>query len=167
MLWLQTALFLIMPFCLIFSFFHDLATLTIPNWISILLAASFLPLALVSGMGLTDIALHYGFGIIALGLGILLFALKIMGGGDSKLIAALGVWLGWKLFLPFLLIMAIAGGALSLAILLARKRWQGERPVRFRWLAEGIFTGGKVPYGVAIAIGGLYLVSHYSVYPQF
>lgn len=166
MQWLHFLLFLVLPFCLVFSFFHDIATLTIPNWVSILLASVFLPVALIARVDIVDIALHYGVGVLALGFGVVAFAVRLMGGGDAKLIAALAVWLGWQLVLPFLLIMAIAGGALALAILVGR-RVNRDRPAPARPLiAPGILANGNIPYGVAIAVGGLYLMQDMAVFPR-
>lgn len=54
-----------------------------------------------------------------------------MGGGDPKLVAAIGCWTGWQA-LPLLLLLASAGG-IGWALSLQRKgdRSLGERPVPF------------------------------------
>ena len=44
-----------------------------------------------------------------------------LGGGDIKLIAALGLWLGWKSLLSVILYGAIAGGVAALVLLLSKK----------------------------------------------
>ena len=44
-----------------------------------------------------------------------------LGGGDIKLIAALGLWLGWKSLLSVILYGAIAGGIAALVLLLMKK----------------------------------------------
>lgn len=44
-----------------------------------------------------------------------------LGGGDIKLIAALGLWLGWKALLSVILYGAIAGGIAALILLLLQK----------------------------------------------
>ena len=71
-----------------------------------------------------------------------LFAAGMMGGGDVKLIAALALWLPVSPFLTMLLVMSIAGGAVTLIMLVER---------RFR-PREGQL---EIPYGVAIAFAGL------------
>jgi leader peptidase (prepilin peptidase) / N-methyltransferase len=43
-----------------------------------------------------------------------------MGYGDFKLFAALGAWLGWKMLLPIILIAAVAGAVVGIAILVLR-----------------------------------------------
>lgn len=44
-----------------------------------------------------------------------------LGGGDIKLIAALGLWLGWKSLLSVIIYGAIAGGVAALVLLLSKK----------------------------------------------
>jgi prepilin peptidase CpaA len=86
---------------------------------------------------------------IQLAAGAIVFALLagavfagMMGGGDVKLAAALALWLPPVATLKFLMLMAIAGGVLTLAILVAhRVRRREGRP--------------QIPYGVAIAFGAI------------
>ena len=74
------------------------------------------------------------------------FYLGAMGGGDVKLAAALVLWFPPAATLVFLVLMSIAGGVLTLVVLIAHKiRHREGRP--------------EVPYGVAIAFGGLWLVA--------
>ena len=63
-----------------------------------------------------------------------------LGGGDIKLIAALGLWLGWKSLLSVILYGAIAGGVVALVLLLTK------RIKRKQFLAYG-------PYFALSAIG--------------
>src|SRR5262249_5966776 len=43
-----------------------------------------------------------------------------MGYGDFKLFAALGAWLGWKMLLPIILVAAVVGAVVGIAILALR-----------------------------------------------
>ncbi len=70
------------------------------------------------------------------------FAAGMMGGGDVKLIAALALWLPLEPLLDMLMVMAIAGGAVTLAIMIDHRIRRSEGPP-------------EVPYGVAIAAAGL------------
>jgi leader peptidase (prepilin peptidase)/N-methyltransferase len=45
-----------------------------------------------------------------------------MGYGDFKLFAALGAWLGWQLLLPVILIAALAGAVVGIALISLRGR---------------------------------------------
>jgi prepilin peptidase CpaA len=68
------------------------------------------------------------------------FAIGMMGGGDVKLAAALALWFPPGATLHFLLWMSLAGGLLTLGLMVAhRVRHLPGRP--------------EIPYGVAIAIG--------------
>jgi prepilin peptidase CpaA len=92
------------------------------------------------------VALHIAF---ALGVFLLLsvaFCLGIMGGGDVKLAAALALWFSPIGTLRFLVFMSIAGGVLTILVMvLHRLRKQEGRP--------------EIPYGVAIAIGALAILA--------
>jgi prepilin peptidase CpaA len=74
------------------------------------------------------------------------FYAGMMGGGDVKLAAALALWFPPGITMKFLVLMSIAGGVLTLGLLAwhhAKKR-EG-RP--------------EIPYGVAIACGGLAILA--------
>lgn len=74
------------------------------------------------------------------------FYTGMMGGGDVKLAAALALWFSPNSTLRFLVYMSIAGGVLTLVILLIhRVRGKQGRP--------------ETPYGVAIAIGALAILT--------
>ena len=74
------------------------------------------------------------------------FYAGMMGGGDVKLAAALSLWFSPASTLKFLVIMSIAGGLLTLVLLAVhRARRKEGRP--------------KIPYGVAIAVGGLAILA--------
>jgi prepilin peptidase CpaA len=76
----------------------------------------------------------------------MVFHLGGMGGGDVKLIAAIALWLPLGAVLKLLVIMSLAGGVLTLAMV-ARHRLAkaGKKP--------------EIPYGVAIAFGGFWLIT--------
>ena len=92
------------------------------------------------------VALHIAF---ALGVFLLLsvaFYLGMMGGGDVKLAAALALWFSPIGTLRFLVFMSIAGGVLTILVMvLHRLRKKEGRP--------------EIPYGVAIAIGALAILT--------
>jgi len=139
---------------LLYAAYTDITSLTIPNWISIALTAIFIVVAPFAGLTLTDMAVHLLFGLGVLGVGFLLFQANVFGGGDAKLLAAAAVWTGSIAIIPLLTWTAMAGGALALAMLMARKvaaPVDGWPPFVNRLLTPQ--TG--VPYGVAIMIGGL------------
>ncbi|WP_397400350.1 prepilin peptidase [Phenylobacterium sp.] len=135
---------------------EDALSFTIPNWISLALLAAFPLAALTVGMPLASAAMNLGVGAAALAAGMGMFALRWVGGGDAKLLAAVCLWLGLPALGLFLLATALAGGAL--AILLLTLRSDQLRPLILlgpRWISRLADPGESVPYGVAIAIGAL------------
>lgn len=74
------------------------------------------------------------------------FYAGMMGGGDVKLAAALALWFPPAGTVRFLIFMSIAGGVLTLGILVWHRLKQRDgRP--------------EIPYGVAIAVGGLAILT--------
>ena len=133
----------------------DLATLKIPNWISLVLLALFPALALAAGLSWSDAAVHVAVGVAALMLGVALFAGGIIGGGDAKLFAALALYMGVQAIGPYLLAVGIAGGVLAGVLLLLRSMPVRVLLDRLSWGHEIARPGAGVPYGIAIATGGL------------
>ncbi len=90
------------------------------------------------------IQLALGAGVFAL-LAAAFFA-GMMGGGDVKLAAALALWFSPASTVKFLVLMSIAGGVLTLFVVALHKlRAREGRP--------------EIPYGVAIAFGGLAILT--------
>lgn len=152
----QPVLSLVLPLLAIAGALFDVTSYRIPNWIPLALAAGFIPAALVFGLSLADVALHVGVGLAALLAGTILFALRVVGGGDAKLLAAAALWMGWPAVGAFLGWTGIAGGVLTAALILLRRPplhdAAQQAPAWVRRLAE---PGGGVPYGIAIAVGAL------------
>ena len=63
---------------------RDLATFTIPNWISLALALALAPAALLMGASLPDIGVSLAVGVGMLVVGAAMFALGWIGGGDAN-----------------------------------------------------------------------------------
>ena len=89
----------------------------------------------------------------------LLFSLRILGGGDAKLIAATALVIGYHHLLDFLFLMSVCGGVLALTILI-RDKFRPQRLYCTRsaegtlaQTVEGILfpIQSTVPYGIAIA----------------
>lgn len=141
---------------------RDLTSYTIPNRLSVLLAAAFPVAAIGGGMGIGDFLSHAAVGAVMLVAGGALFFFRVFGGGDAKLIAAMSLWTGGQLLARFLLWVCLAGGLLAFALLSLRRlpiaKRQGVRP----WVADLLSPSRGVPYGVAIAAGALdFLAAQY------
>lgn len=157
MSFLQIVLLLAFPTLVIIAALRDVTSYTIPNWISLALILAFFPAALALGLDGQTIGLHGAIGVGALVAGMAMFALGWIGGGDAKLFAAAGLWLGWPASLSYLLVTCVAGGGLAMALLGLRSDWLrpyvGYGPAWFGRLAT---PGENVPYGAAIAVGALF-----------
>jgi len=125
----------------------DVRTFTISNRLNLAIAAM-APLYWLS----ISLPVWPGVGIqLAAGAGVFTllaaaFYAGMMGGGDVKLAAALALWFSPQSTLKFLVLMSLAGGVLTLALVAAhRMRGKEGRPA--------------IPYGVAIAFGGLAILT--------
>jgi prepilin peptidase CpaA len=145
----------LLPFLVVAAGASDLFTLRIPNWLNAVIFLAFFPMALLTGMPGEAILLHSAaaFGVLAVGFA--LFSFGVLGGGDAKLLAAAGIWFGWPALAPFLVFTTLAGGVLAIAM----KAWQMiqiERDVReVGWMKRWFRFKADLPYGVAIAAGGI------------
>ncbi|MBM3965030.1 MAG: prepilin peptidase, partial [Planctomycetes bacterium] len=87
----------------------DLRTREIPDWISIVIAILAVVSAAAGWLGIGLVLVASG-GLVGLTIGYLLFRFAKLGGGDAKLIAALGMLVGPVGLFIVLFGMAIAGG---------------------------------------------------------
>jgi prepilin peptidase CpaA len=152
---------------LAFAAWRDIATRTIPDRISLALAVLGLACRLTQGWPavLLSVAVAAALFVILL----VCHARGLIGGADAKLLAALALGFSPLGSYQLITITALAGGGLA-AVYLLLPRAMGARPSirpaphRFvalrvaaieRWR---IRRRGPVPYGVAIAIGGAFVV---------
>lgn len=97
--------------------------------------------------------------MLLVGLG--MFALGLMGGGDIKLLVVLSLWTGWGIeTLQFIFLTAISGGVLVVIVLLLRAI---VPPILIkakpdRNLPRLLVRKQPVPYGIAIAVAFLWLM---------
>lgn len=134
------ALFGLLAWCAV----EDIRTRTIPHAAIAAIIVVYIIFALAGHASI--VAGLIGGGVLLLA-GFMLFYFHIMGGGDSKLIAAMGLWVGTSHLLPFILYTAIAGGVVSLCVLLIHR-------FKVRNSGNVMLPAPTVPYGVAIALGG-------------
>jgi prepilin peptidase CpaA len=157
---LDIARLLLFPALMAFAAASDLFTMTISNRVSLALAAGFLVLALLSGMGFQDILSHLAAGMVVLAVSFACFAMGWIGGGDAKVAAAAALWFGFSHLLDYLLYASLFGGALTL-LLLQFRQW--PLPYMFAgqtWLLKLHAKESGIPYGIALAVGAL------MIYPE-
>lgn len=127
---------------LILAAAYDLRSFRIPNLIPLALVLLFVGTWGLGGNGaLTPHALSF---VCASVVSIGLFIANVWGGGDTKLASALALFLTPTDLGRFLLIVALVGGAVAVAILIVR-----------RSAAVPADRHTPMPYGVALAAGGI------------
>lgn len=147
---------LVFPALMAFAAMMDLVTMTIPNKISLGLLAGFLVAAIAVGIPLEQFLTHLSVGFFVLAVGVLLFALRVVGGGDAKLLAAASLWIGFEQLGQYMMYVAAIGGLLSVAILIYRRIVLPAWVIKQPWALRLHSGTADVPYG--IAIGGAALV---------
>lgn len=118
---MTTLLLLVVLALLVWACCHDWATREIPDWISIVIACIAVVSSCFGWLGIDWTLVLLG-GLVASVIGLGLFHFAHLGGGDVKLIAALGLLLGPVGVIILLVVMAIAGGLLAILALLRKQR---------------------------------------------
>ena len=92
-----------------------------------------------------DVLLQIGLALVVFALFTGLFALGMMGGGDVKMLGAIALWLPLPAMSNLIVIMALLGGVVTLVTMIHHRMTRRiGRP--------------EIPYGVAIALAGLWVV---------
>jgi prepilin peptidase CpaA len=138
----------------------DVTTFRIPNPIPLAVIGLFLANA-GTGLAVGPLLPHFFVFLLVLGLGFFAFVLGVMGGGDAKLMAALGLWFGPSALPDFIAITGIAGGLFALLLLVLRrpgitmarasKASPSPRPPRL------LDPTSPVPYAVPMTLAALWL----------
>lgn len=140
-------LLIALAIALLVAAFTDMRRRQIDNWLNLAIAAGAPAFWWSQGLALwPDVALQLAVAAGAFALFAGLFALKMMGGGDVKLLTALALWIPFYEYMQLLLIMSIAGGVLTMALVF----WHTARHQKDRI---------AIPYGVAIAFGALWTLA--------
>jgi prepilin peptidase CpaA len=156
----EAAVLIVLPFAVAFAAAMDLLTMKIPNRISVLMVLAFFPLALLAGLDVWAIADHVGAGVIMLVLGVLLFIPGWFGGGDAKLMAAIGLWIGADNLMAYMLYVALSGGLIAAAFFSARSVPLPRVLLGEAWALRLHRHDTGIPYGLALAAGALLVYPH-------
>lgn len=128
---------------LLVAAFTDIRRRQIDNWLNAAIALAAPAYWWAQGLALwPDVATQVGVALLTFLVLAGLFALKVMGGGDVKLLSALALWIAPADFLWLLLFMSLIGGVLTIIF----AAWHFTVTRR---------RDAKIPYGVAIACAGL------------
>ncbi|MGI9354640.1 MAG: A24 family peptidase [Rhizobiaceae bacterium] len=149
------AVLAVFPLCMILASFYDLFTMTIPNKVTLVLTVAFFVLAPLAGMSMLTMAWHVGLGFGVLVICYALFAIRAMGGGDAKLLAASALWLGPDMTLSYVLLASIFGGVLTFCIIVARRYPLPDMLAGVGWLNRLHDKKTGIPYGLALGPAAL------------
>lgn len=139
-------LLIILVVALLAAVIEDAGRLRISNLTSLIVVAGAVCAAAVAGLewslwqNLLVFAVILAFGTAA-------FAAGVLGGGDVKLFAAVGLWVDWHTAAWLVALVLIAGGVVATGYLLARTLRRDRRRDR------------RIPYGVAIALGAFGVIA--------
>jgi prepilin peptidase CpaA len=151
----------------------DLRRHRVPNWLNASIAVTGLIAQAAyrgwSGLGTGVLGLFVGLGLL-----IVLWAMKGMGAGDVKFMAALGTWLGPQLAFYAVIAGGLAGGVIAVGLILYRRCWrEASANLGVVWVkmctVETAFSEfgsakslsrstGVLPYAVPLSIGTLTVV---------
>ena len=139
----SSILLVVLGLILVSAGIEDARKREIANWKNAAIALLAVPWWIAGGLAFwPDIALQIGIALGVFALFALAFHFGMMGGGDVKMIGALALWFPFQPLVTMLVIMSLAGGAITLLMLIDKwLRRQSAQP--------------EVPYGIAIAIAAL------------
>jgi len=157
---LEVAVLTVLPGAVAFAAAMDLLTMKIPNRISAVMVLAFFPLALLAGLNAWDLLHHVAAGLIMLLLGVLLFIPGWFGGGDAKLMAAIGLWIGLENLFPYVFYVAIAGGIIAAVFTSVRSVPLPRVFLGEAWALRLHRHDAGIPYGIALAAGALLVYPH-------
>ncbi|MEM8947840.1 MAG: prepilin peptidase [Pseudomonadota bacterium] len=158
---------------------NDIDCRRLPNWLTSAVAGLYALFVAVSPTPIDWMSAFVVAGLV-FAVGFACFAFQLMGGGDVKLMTGLALWAGVEHIALFLMVTTIAGGLLSLVILMLR-RWSRSPALLTLTFLSGQFTrrfqrpaalagnptsadvtdveiNESLPYGVAIAAGGFAVI---------
>lgn len=154
-----TAQFTILAFAglLVAAAASDWRNLMVPNRYSLALIALFPSYVIASGGGVDWIG-SIIYAAAAFAVGFILFTLRLCGGGDVKLFAAVALWAGPAFFVPMLFYTTLSGGLIAAGLWIHHKVTHTAVPASLAFASqETVFSKQPMPYAVAIGAGGLFV----------
>jgi len=130
----------------------DIRDRRIPNWTVLAIAALFVPWIFFGPQ--VSILSSLEAALISFVISCAMYAFRVLGAGDSKLLTVTALFAGLARLPHFLVFVALAGGVIALASLAARPV---RAAVMIHMRGKGDFGRG-VPYGVAIAIATIAVI---------
>lgn len=139
----SVVLLVVLGLLLVSAGIEDARKREIANWKNAAIALLAVPWWIANALAFwPDIVIQIGIAVAVFALFAAAFHFGMMGGGDVKMIGALALWFPFQPLVTMLIIMSLAGGAITLLMLIDKwLRRQTAQP--------------EVPYGIAIAIAAL------------
>ncbi|MGI4859157.1 MAG: A24 family peptidase [Janthinobacterium lividum] len=131
----------------------DVRERRLPTRIVLAIGGLFLIDAAVDRMPGASLLAHAALACCVFAVCALLFAARMLGGGDAKLAAVIFLWTGPALSLPTLALISVIGTLVS-CVSLATRRLNDQQPSAPRRALAMFSSQRGVPYGVALALGG-------------
>jgi prepilin peptidase CpaA len=155
--YLDLAILAVFIFAVCLAAIEDVRVFKIPNWASATVALAFVPYAALH-LGLWDIVMHLVIAAVIFAITATFWKFRFIGGGDVKLLSAVGLWLGLEMAFPFMLLMTGASVVIAVVLLVVRHfSWvvYSGAPLRPMLRMVAIAETGKCPYALPIAIAAL------------
>lgn len=139
----SSILLVVLGLILVSAGIEDARKREIANWKNAAIALLAVPWWIAIGLPLwPGVAIQIGIALGVFAVFAAAFHFGMMGGGDVKMIGALALWFPFQPLVTMLIVMSLAGGAITLLMLIDKwLRRQSAQP--------------EVPYGIAIAIAAL------------
>ena len=128
----------------------------IPNWVSGVIIGGFVIFAATHWSSI-DLRMHL---VIAVTLFIVTYGFWLagwLGGGDVKLLTAVGLWLGPHHSLAFIIYLAIISSLLSIGLIIVRRQTRNTDISKYSASMQrvaSIAATGACPYAIAIGLAG-------------
>lgn len=151
--WFSLALRLIVLCALFWLAITDVRERRLPTRIVLAIGVLFLVDAAIGRMSGASLLAHTLLACCVFAVCALLFAGRMLGGGDAKLATIIFLWTGPALSLPTLFLISVIGTLVS-CISLATRRLNGPQSSALRRVLAMFSSRRGVPYGVALALGG-------------
>ncbi len=152
---MMAAALLFVPLC--YAAISDARHLIVPNWICGLIALGFIIHAF-DKWPMIDLQMHMLIAGVFFGIALVCWFAGWLGGGDVKLLGAVGLWLGTQSAFAFLLVLAVSSSIMAGVLLFVRRVLRSReidsvpgaiRPVLL------IARNGTFPYAVPIVLAAL------------
>lgn len=142
-----SVLLAILAILLVIAGIGDVRSRIIPNRLNTTIALLAIPFWFAAGLSSHAMLIQIGLACVVLAIFSGCFMIGMIGGGDVKMLTALALWLPLGQMFTLLLGMALAGGVLSVGMLIYYR-------------LRKIIDKPEIPYGIAISASALLLVAN-------